>query len=89
MNSTVQTLLKIGVIVLYVATLASLFLGSLAAYSTILLYITAALAVAHMGEYALFNKRIRKLPGSKAGHFINTLLYGFIYWLPLFKEHKV
>lgn len=89
MNSTVQTSLKVGAIGFYVVTLASLFLGSLAAYSTVLLYITAALAVAHIGEYVLLNKRITKLPGSKSGHFINTLLYGFIHWLPLFKEHKV
>jgi len=74
---------KAILIALYVATLLSLFVPALAPYSQTLLIISGALLVAHVGEYLWVRDR---LAGVEGNHFLQTLLFGFVHWLPIIRQ---
>lgn len=86
MSPKIVFLLKASLIVFYIAVPLSLVLPPIQPYSHFMLYITAALALAHVAEYVLMRSKINALPGRN--HFINTLLFGFVYWLPLQKAQQ-
>lgn len=43
------------------------------------------LAGIHLLEFFAVWKLLKSAPGHMAGHFLQTLLYGFLHWLPLKK----
>lgn len=77
------TLSKAILVALYIATLLSLLLPALAPYSHTLLIISAVLLVAHVGEYLWVRDR---LAGFEGNHFLQTLLFGFVHWLPIIRR---
>jgi uncharacterized protein YhhL (DUF1145 family) len=80
---------KLLLVVVYLAAPLSFFLEPLGPYSETLLMVVAILAVVHGLEIAMLKKRLQLLPGSGATHVVQTLMFGFLYWLPLFKKHGV
>lgn len=74
---------------LYCAALLSVFLEVLQPHSQMLLMATAVLAVVHGLEIVMMKKRLQALPGSTANHIVQTLLFGFLHWMPEFKKHGV
>lgn len=57
------------------------FHGSTA--SRVIIWIFIALPVAHLLEYCWVQGMLKEAPGSQANHFIQTLLFGFVHWLPI------
>ncbi len=78
-------LLKVSAIGIYLLAFASVFVEFLAPASTILVYVTLGLFAAHILEYVLVKAKLEKLE-LEQNHFINTFLYGVLYWLPLIKK---
>jgi len=85
MNGTVLTLIKAGGLAFYLIALASPVVPSLAAYATMLLAIAALLLVSHVIEYLVVRQRLEGVAPGPLGHFGGTLLFGFLYWMPLLK----
>jgi len=80
---------KLLTVFVYLAAFLSFFLEPLSPYSETLIMVVAILAVVHGIEIAMLKKRLQALPGSGAAHVVQTLLFGFLHWLPLFKKHGV
>ena len=49
-------------------------------WPTLLRATGAVMVVAHLGEYAIFYRRIRNRPESASVQFIMTALFGVFYW---------
>ena len=54
----------------------------------IVLYIFLALPLIHLLEYAMVFRVLQGAGGSQAGHFIHTIVFGFVHWLPIWKARK-
>lgn len=85
MNSTVLTVVKAGGLLFYLAALVSPVVTSLVPYSSILLAIAGILLLSHLVEYVMVRRRLEGVTPGPLGHFGGTLLFGFIYWMPLLK----
>jgi predicted acyltransferase len=44
------------------------------------------LLVIHLLEFVMVYKLLKASPGPMAAHFIHTLVFGFVHWLPLKKN---
>ncbi|WNC74178.1 hypothetical protein RGQ13_09350 [Thalassotalea psychrophila] len=88
MKNSIIGIIKLLVLALYISPVVTLYIPALIQYQTMLSYIVLALTVAHIGEFLFFQSKLAKLPGSQAKHFVQTLLFGFVYWLPLFKAKQ-
>ncbi|MAZ87375.1 MAG: hypothetical protein CL693_07005 [Cellvibrionaceae bacterium] len=86
MSPTLTLLLKTGLVLFYALVPLSFLVEPLSSHQTLLLYVALALAVAHVGEYLLLKTKLQKLPGER--HFLYTLLFGFLHWLPLMQAQK-
>lgn len=86
MNNWLLTVLKVTALSVYILALLSLEVSILGDYDKILRWVAIVLIAGHLGEYLWVRKRLSTIPGSY--HFINTLLFGFLYWLPLFKQPR-
>lgn len=85
MNSLIITLLKIGAVAIYLATAASFFVEGFVSFQDVLIYTTGILFALHIVEYIVVKSRLEKLSLDK-NHFLQTFLFGFLYWLPLLKK---
>ena len=83
MLTTVFNLLKVAAVILYLITLASLIIEPLAAYRGLLFSVTAVLLLAHIAEYLMVKKKLTQSSESPYHHFLQVLLFGFLYWVPL------
>lgn len=81
---TTKKWLALG-IYLALAIAALLFPGTKAA--GIIGWIFIALPVIHVLEFLLVYKTLAAATGSMAGHFLHTLVFGFVHWLPL-RQHQ-
>jgi uncharacterized protein YhhL (DUF1145 family) len=79
---------KLAALGFYALVPASYLIPSLGDYSCTLAIIAAALLAAHVAEYLWVRQRLVALPGTTAYHLINTLLFGFLHWLPLLRALK-
>ena len=52
---------------------------------TIVEWIFIGLLVVHLLEFLMVYKVLKASPGPMAGHFLHTLVFGFVHWLPLKK----
>ena len=75
---------KLAALVFYIIAICSPFVSALQPYSQILLTVLGVLQVVHVAEYLLLRKRLSKIKTDDS-HFLQTLLFGFVYWLPLLK----
>ena len=48
----------------------------------------AATLGAHLAEFFFVRELFAKIGGDQRGHFVNTVLYGFLYWVPLSRKAK-
>ena len=46
------------------------------------------LAVAHFIEYVLKRNFLEKIDAGGLNGFVQTMLFGYVYWLPLQKKHN-
>lgn len=81
-------LLKLSMVVFYVLVPVSFFVAPLQPYSQVFIIILGVLAATHLGEYLLVRDRLSKI-NNGSNHFVQTMLFGFMYWVPLFKKEKV
>ncbi|NIB41232.1 hypothetical protein HBA55_16635 [Pseudomaricurvus alkylphenolicus] len=88
MNKTVGVLFKVQLLAFYAVAAISPWVDVLSAYQDLFLKVVLVLAVAHMLEFLVVRKRFEGLPGGGFGHFLQTLLFGFLYWLPLFRARS-
>lgn len=83
MLTTVFNLLKVAAVILYLTTLASLIIEPLTVYRGLLFSIIAVLLLAHIAEYLMVKKKLTQSSESPNHHFLQVLLFGFLYWVPL------
>jgi uncharacterized protein YhhL (DUF1145 family) len=88
MISTVFNLLKVAVVFFYLIVLVSLLVDSLLGYRIIFISIVAVLLAAHVTEFLIMKNRLAQVSGSANVHFLNVLLFGFLYWIPLLYSGK-
>jgi hypothetical protein len=48
-------------------------------------WVFIGLLVIHLLEFLMVYKLLKASPGLMAAHFIHTLVFGFVHWLPLKK----
>lgn len=53
---------------------------------TIIEWIFIGLLVVHLLEFFMVYKMLKAAPGPMANHFLHTLVFGFVHWLPLKKN---
>jgi len=56
---------------------------------TIIYWAGIVMAVAHLIEYVLKRKFLEQVGEGGINGFIQTMLFGYIYWLPLQKKHNL
>lgn len=78
------SVLKVVMLAFYACTVASFFIEPLFEFQTIFVYIVLTLAVLHIGEIIILNKKLAHLPRQKM--LLNTMLFGFVYWIPELKQ---
>lgn len=49
-------------------------------------WVFIVLLVVHLLEFFMVYKLLKASPGPMAGHFIHTLVFGFVHWMPLKKN---
>lgn len=69
---------RIAVLVLWLALLAS-FLVSSSVLAAVGRVVFLLLLAAHVVECAVFLPRLRRAPGSLAGHLLQTLVFGVVH----------
>jgi hypothetical protein len=85
-TSKLLLVVKIGLAVFYLLTLAGPWLPMLTSYLWPMQLIMLFLLAAHLLEYFWHRKRLLGIPGHN--HFFQTLLFGLLYWLPLLRAEK-
>jgi hypothetical protein len=48
-------------------------------------WVFIGLLVIHLLEFLMVYKLLKASPGPMAAHFIHTLVFGFVHWLPIKK----
>ncbi|GAA5316249.1 MAG: hypothetical protein AseanaTS_14540 [Candidatus Pelagadaptatus aseana] len=81
--NTLFNFLKLAALLIYLATALSFVLEPLQAYSFILSVVTLILLVTHITEFILMKGKLDAFQEQDGQHFIKTLLFGFLHWLPL------
>lgn len=76
-----SAILKLVLIVFYIAAAASPFVGFLTPYSKAMLIFAAVLLAVHVLEYLAVRNKI-----SGANNFVPILLFGIVHWKSLLKE---
>lgn len=74
-----NVILKIGILLLWIACAVNLVLPFPAPWQAILLWTGGILLVTHAIECAVFASRITRAGGNRAMHFIQVLLFGVIH----------
>ena len=77
---------KASLLVIYIAALISFFVPALAPYSSTLVIISALVLAFHVIEYIAVVKKLSAKGHSGIGPFIQTLLFGLLYWKPLLSK---
>ena len=54
----------------------------------IVMYIFIALPIIHLLEYAMVFRVLKSAAGSAFSHFANTIVFGYVHWLPIWKEGR-
>ncbi|AQA17154.1 hypothetical protein BST95_01895 [Halioglobus japonicus] len=54
----------------------------------IVMYIFIALPIIHVLEFLLVLKVLKSAGGSMGGHFLQTLIFGYVHWLPIWKTTR-
>ena len=52
----------------------------------IIFWLGIVLLVVHLAEFVFHYKKLNALNAAGANGFVQTMLFGFVYWLPLFKK---
>lgn len=76
---------RLAMMVFYVLAICSPFVTAIQPLQPVLLPLCFIVLVIHLIEYLLLRKRFAKIE-TEDSHFLQTLLFGFIYWRPLFRE---
>lgn len=76
-------ILKVVILAFYFSVPLSAHWSLLAPYQGFLALLFMSLFAIHLLEYALFRKRFQQL-GDSQNHFMQTMIFGFLHWLPLF-----
>ena len=77
---------KIGTLVLYAAMVVVMFSLQGSTMATVIAWVFVVLAVAHLAEFFLVLSLLKSAPGSMGGHFVQTMLFGFMHWMPIKKS---
>lgn len=70
---------RIVLLVIWLLTLATVVFPIVHPLATVGRWVFALLLVAHAIECVLFWPRLRTAPGSRAGHILNTMLFGIVH----------
>lgn len=75
-------------VAIYAAMLACLLLMPGSQAAQIISWVFVALVVAHILEFFMVYRLLASAPGSLLHHFVHTLLFGFMHWLPIKKAQQ-
>ncbi len=78
------TLTKAVLAIFWIAWVLSLFSLVPDPYGQPVIWVGVALLVVHFLEFLLVRSKMAELQGGKTG-FIETMVFGFGYWLPVLK----
>jgi hypothetical protein len=53
---------------------------------TVVQWVFIVLLIVHLLEFFMVYKVLKASPGPMAAHFLHTLVFGFVHWLPLKKS---
>jgi hypothetical protein len=82
---------KLGLLALYVATVASFFVALPGLSPEVVHWmrlIAGGLLVVHAIEVVIFHRKLALYQGPMAVSVLLTLLFGFLHWLPLSKAQR-
>lgn len=57
-----------------------------APYQAIIFWSGIILLIVHLAEWIVYRKKLESLNAGGANGFVQTLLFGFVYWLPIFRK---
>ncbi len=80
--------LKLSLMVFWLVLLISLFIPFPEGTQLRLEQVGVILAAVHLLEFALQRQRLEAIQAGGMGGFIQTMLFGFVYWHPLLKAHR-
>ncbi len=86
-----NTFLKLnqpGVIIAWAAIVYNLFNPLPGIWYSIALYAGPILLVAHFAEWVMLKDKLKHHNQEGIGTFVKVMLFGFIWWLPVFREAK-
>ncbi len=78
-------LTKVALLAFWLACILSLVLLIPKSYGQTILWIGGLVLLVHLVEYLFVNSRVAERSAENTG-FIQTLLFGFVYWLPVLKR---
>ena len=55
---------------------------------TIIFWLGVVMVIAHLVEYVWKRKFLEQIGAGGLNGFIQTMLFGYVYWLPLQKKHS-
>ena len=74
--------MKQSVWVIWVGSLAAMFLGS-GSVATLGTYVFWLTLLAHLVEFFMNRALFEKAGGSMGNHFVQTMIYGLFHWRPI------
>ena len=77
---------KLIALAIYAALIAYAAIFASPEGAGIVVWIFAAIVVAHLLEFVLVYRMLKSSGGSMANHFAQTMLFGFVHWLPLRRQ---
>ena len=83
-----MTAQKWTTLVIYTAMLACLLAMPGTQAAQIIAWVFVVLVVAHIVEFIAVYRLLSSAQGSLAHHFLHTLLFGFMHWLPIRKAQQ-
>lgn len=77
---------KWGAVVFYLVLIAAAVMLAPGTATTVIVWFLGVTLIAHVIEFLVKFGVMKQAGGSMAGHFVQTLLFGFMHWRPLEKK---
>ncbi len=79
---------KWGAVAIYLVLAIWGFTTASEQVAQVITWVFLGLAGVHILEFLLVFRLLQSAPGSLAGHFLHTFLFGFVHWLPIKQQES-
>jgi uncharacterized protein YhhL (DUF1145 family) len=73
-------------LVYWAAFIVSFIKAFVEPYQAIIFWSGLILLVVHLAEWIMHRKKLESLNAGGANGFVQTVLFGIVYWLPIFRK---